>query len=287
MSPTDPRVLRSVREMQSFADAERLARRRLALVPTMGALHEGHLSLVRLARSRADRVIVSIFVNPTQFGPGEDYQRYPRRLPADLLLLRRAGADLVFAPSAEEVYPPGNATRVVVDRLGEGLCGRQRPGHFEGVASVVARLFLAAKPHVAVFGEKDYQQLVVIRRMARDLHFDVEVLGAPIVREPDGLAMSSRNEYLTASGRRQAVALNAALGEARALCAAGERSAPRLLGVVRERIAKEPLLALEYAELRDADSLAEVERVERPVLLAVCARVDAARLIDNVILEVS
>ena len=273
-----------VRELQRWADATRAAGLRIALVPTMGALHEGHLSLVRLARALADRLVVSIFVNPTQFGPNEDFDRYPRDLEGDSEQLRAAGVDVVFTPEVREIYPAGEATWVVVERLTSGLCGRRRPGHFRGVTTVVARLLLCAKPHVAVFGEKDYQQLAVIRRMVRDLHFDVEVVAGPTVREPDGLAKSSRNAYLSPEARRQAPALNAALVEARRRWSAGERNAERLLAGVRERIEKEPLIELEYAELRSADELEELERLDRPAVLAVAARIERTRLIDNALL---
>lgn len=277
--------MRSVCALRARVDAERAAGRRIGLVPTMGALHEGHLSLVRIAREHADFVIVSVFVNPTQFGPGEDFDRYPRDLDADVAALAREGVACVFAPEVDEMYPEGDATRVRVERLTEGLCGRSRPGHFEGVTTVVARLFNAARPHVAVFGQKDYQQLAAIRRMARDLLFDVEVIGAPTLREPDGLAMSSRNAYLGAEARAQAWALYAALLEARERVRAGERDAVGLLAAARRRIAKAPLAEVDYVELRDAESLEPVERIERPALLAVAVRFAGARLIDNLVLE--
>jgi pantoate--beta-alanine ligase len=195
---------------------------------------------------------VSIFVNPTQFGPAEDFARYPRDLDSDLDALRKVGADVVFAPSVEEIYPSGDATWVDVERLNAGLCGRSRPGHFRGVTTVVARLFNAARPHVAIFGEKDYQQLAVIRRMARDLGFGIDVVGGPIVREPDGLAMSSRNVFLSARARQQATALHAALHEARASVRAGVREAEAILALVRQRVEKEPLAELDYVELVEA-----------------------------------
>lgn len=285
MRPTEPLRIRSVRELQRWADAERAAGRQIALVPTMGALHAGHLSLVRIAHAHAQRVVVSVFVNPTQFGPGEDFDFYPRDLEADVALLRAEAVDVVFCPSVEEMYPTGDATAVQVSRLTEGLCGRDRPGHFGGVTTVVSRLLLAAKPHVAVFGEKDYQQLAVLRRMVRDLHFDVEVLGGPIVREPDGVAMSSRNAYLSPVARQQATALNAALAETRELVRASVLDAPTLLACVRARIEKEPLAEIDYVELRDAESLETVERVDRPVVLAVAVRFESARLLDNAVLR--
>ncbi|NRA02630.1 MAG: pantoate--beta-alanine ligase [Myxococcales bacterium] len=285
MSPTEPRRLTGIRELQCWADAERAARRRIALVPTMGALHEGHLALVHAAGAWADRVVVSVFVNPTQFGPDEDFERYPRDLERDCELLGEAGADLVFAPTVDEIYPPGDVTRVEVQRLSRGLCGASRPGHFLGVTTVVARLLLAAKPHVAVFGMKDYQQLAVIRRMERDLHFGVEIVGVPIVREPDGIAMSSRNTYLSPVERRQARALYAGLCEARARFESGERRAGALIEAVRLRVGKEPLAEIDYIELCATDDLEPVESVEGQALLALAVRFGETRLIDNLILE--
>ena len=285
MSPTDPLIVRSVRALRARVEAVRAAGTRVALVPTMGALHEGHLSLVRLAREYAAWVVVSVFVNPTQFGPDEDFERYPRELEADVAALAGAGADCVFAPEVGEMYPAGDATRVRVERLTQGLCGRARPGHFEGVTTVVARLLNAARPHVAVFGQKDFQQLVAIRRMVRDLLFDVEVIGAPTVREPDGLAMSSRNAYLGVEARRQAPALYAALLDARERVRAGNTRAAGLVAAVRRRISTEPLAEIDYIELRDAETLEPVERVERPAVLALAVRFEGARLIDNLVLE--
>ncbi len=285
MSPTDPLIVRSVRALRARVEAVRATGTRVALVPTMGALHEGHLSLVRLAREHAAWVIVSVFVNPTQFGPGEDFERYPRELDADVAALAGAGADCVFAPEVGEMYPAGDATRVRVERLTRGLCGRARPGHFEGVTTVVARLLNAARPHVAVFGQKDFQQLVAIRRMVRDLLFDIEVIGAPTVREPDGLAMSSRNAYLGVEARKQAPALYAALLDALKRVRAGNTCAADLVATARRRISKEPLAEIDYIELRDAETLEPVERVERPAVLALAVRFEGARLIDNLVLE--
>jgi pantoate--beta-alanine ligase len=285
LSQSEPIVLTRVRDAWAWADDLRARGLRIALVPTMGALHAGHLSLVRLACGRADRVVVSIFVNPTQFGPHEDFERYPRDLEGDLGRLRGSGADCVFAPGVREMYPDGDATGVEVERLTEPLCGRVRPGHFRGVTTVVARLFNATKPHLAVFGEKDFQQLAAVRRMARDLRFDVEIVGAPIVREPDGLAMSSRNAYLRPEERRQATALNAGLLEARRLFRAGERDARRLAAAARARIDKEPLAHIEYVEVRDAETLQEIASATRPALLALAVRFGATRLIDNTVLE--
>ena len=285
MSRTEPRIIREVGALQAWATRERASGTRIALVPTMGGLHEGHLSLVRRARSLADRVVVSIFVNPTQFGPGEDFERYPDDLASDLRKLAPLGIDIVFAPSVEEVYPPGDATTVEVSGLTEGMCGPFRPGHFRGVTTVVARLLHASKPHVAVFGEKDYQQLQVIRQMVRDQRLDLEIEAGPTVRESDGLAMSSRNAYLTPEARRQARALYEGLLEARSLARAGEREGDRLVGAVRARIWKEPLASVQYVELCDAETLQPLDRLDRRAVLAVAARVGATRLIDNVLLE--
>jgi pantoate--beta-alanine ligase len=285
LNPIDPQLIKSVAELGRYSDAARGIGRRIALVPTMGALHEGHLSLVRLAYHHADRVIVSVFVNPTQFGPAEDFARYPRDLARDMELLRKVGVDVVFAPPVEEIYPNGDATWVEVERLTSGLCGRSRPGHFRGVTTVVARLFNAARPHVAVFGEKDYQQLAVIRRMARDLAFGIEVIGGPIVREPDGLAMSSRNVFLSARARQQATALHAALHEARALVRGGVRDAAALCEEARRRIEKEPLAEIDYVELVDAETLEPLRQVRTPAVLALAVRFEGTRLIDNTLLE--
>ena len=285
MSPTELGVIKEVRGLQRWADEMRSAGRRIALVPTMGALHEGHLSLVRIARGTADRVVVSIFVNPTQFGPTEDLTRYPRDPERDLALLRGVGADVVFMPSVREIYPDGDVTRIEVGGPTRGMCGRSREGHFSGVATVVSRLLLAAKPHVAVFGEKDYQQLVSIRRLVRDLHFDVEIVGAPTVREPDGLAMSSRNAFLSSEARQQARALSAALHEARELIRSGEFRVPMLVEAARQRIEKEPLARVEYIEVRDARDLEPLELVDRPALMGLAVSIAGTRLIDNTILE--
>ncbi len=286
-------VVDSVRALQALAEAERAAGLRLALVPTMGALHEGHLALVGEARKRAERVVVSIFVNPTQFGPNEDLSRYPRPRERDLALCREAGVDVVFAPSPAEMYPPGSQTWVTVEELSKPLCGRSRPGHFRGVATVVAKLFLAAKPHVAVFGEKDFQQLALVRRVAGDLLFDIEIVGVPTSREADGVARSSRNENLDADARRQAVVLVRALDAAESALAAGEADADVLLDLVRAEISHAPRAEIDYAELCDPETLAPASgRLTAPTLLALAVRFvplpeaggPAVRLIDNRVL---
>ena len=286
-------IVESRRELQLLADQERARGQRIALVPTMGALHAGHLSLVDEGRKRADQVWVSIFVNPTQFNEAHDFEGYPREPARDLEACRAAGVDLVYTPGVEDVYPEGALTWVDVEDLTLPLCGASRPGHFRGVTTVVSKLFLAAKPHVAVFGQKDFQQLAVIRRMARDMGFDVEIVGGATVREPDGVALSSRNVRLGPEARRQAVALVRALDAAEAAVAAGERDHRALLGVVRAEIAKASQAQLDYADLRDPESLENApETLAGATLLALAVNFtpdhDGAgadvRLIDNRVL---
>ena len=281
--------------MQAAADAARAAGRRLVLVPTMGALHDGHLALVSDARTRGDHVTVSVFVNPTQFGPGEDFDAYPRTLDADLTALDAGGGvDAVFAPTASEMYPFGlpPKTAISVADLGRHLCGPHRPGHFEGVATVVAKLFLACRPHAAVFGEKDAQQLAVLRRMTAELGFGIEVIGHPIVREADGLALSSRNRYLTAEERVQAASLHRALVAAEAAVAGGERSGPALEALLRREVEAAPLARVQYAQVVDADTLQPAERLGRGgpsggrYLAALAVFFGETRLIDNTTLRV-
>jgi pantoate--beta-alanine ligase len=286
-------VAKTITEIRALVAQARATGKRIGFVPTMGALHAGHVSLIEAAAAKCRYVVVSIFVNPTQFGPGEDFAKYPRPLEKDLAICREHRVDAVFAPSAAEMYPVENLTWVTVETLTAPLCGRSRPGHFRGVATVVAKLLVAAKPHVAVFGEKDFQQLALIRRLARDLGFDVAVVGVPTVREPDGLALSSRNVHLSREARPQALALVRALGAADAAVAAGERSRRRLLHLVREEIAKAPLATLDYAELVDPDSLSpSPERLAGPALLALAVFFPRAvpagatvRLIDNRVLS--
>jgi pantoate--beta-alanine ligase len=253
----------------------------------MGYLHEGHLSLVREARRRTDCCVVSIFVNPLQFGQNEDLERYPRDPERDQRLLRSEHVDVLYLPSAVEMYPPGFQTRVEVERLTRGLCGRSRPGHFRGVTTVVAKLFNAVKPHVAVFGEKDFQQLAAVRRMVRDLDFDVEIIGTPIARERDGLAMSSRNAYLSAEERKAAVCLSRSLEHARDLVRRGERDCGDVLREVRAVIEAEPLAHIDYAELVNSDTLEPVEQLSSPTLLALAVFIGRTRLIDNTVLTTS
>ncbi len=286
-------TLEKVREVRATLNRIRRAGRTIAFVPTMGAFHEGHLELMRRAKmgiglgpsQSAPYVVVSIFVNPTQFGPGEDYRAYPRDLEADCNKAETVGVDLIFTPSVEEMYPPGNSTFVEVGKLGEGLCGPHRPGHFRGVATVVCKLFNILQPDAAYFGEKDYQQLKIIERMARDLHIPVKVVPVPTMREPDGLAMSSRNAYLSPQERQAAAVLHKALRAAEEMVEKEEKSALSLIEEVKRVVAGEPLARLEYVELRDVHTLEPLEKLTKPALLALAVHIGRARLIDNVILR--
>lgn len=278
--------MQTVITLPELRNARRALPAPVGLVPTMGFLHEGHLSLVRAARRDCAAVAVSIFVNPTQFGPGEDLGSYPRDLERDLELLRLEGVDLVWTPTEEVMYPPGYQTSVIVREASRPLEGAVRPGHFEGVATVVAKLFNAVQPERAYFGQKDAQQAVVIRRMVTDLNFPVEISVEPIVREPDGLAMSSRNTYLDARQRRAAVILYRCLNAAEGAYLAGERRAERLREIASETIASEPLARLQYVSLADPDHLEELHGpIEGPALLSMAVFVGRTRLIDNRILQ--
>jgi len=283
---TQPRILTTPEDFRAACDEARARGERVGFVPTMGALHEGHLALVRAARERARFVAVSIFVNPTQFGPKEDFARYPRDLHGDTAKLAPAGADAVFAPEASAMYPPGDETRVRVGKLAESLCGPFRPGHFEGVATVVTKLFALAGPCVAVFGKKDYQQLAILRRVAKDLFLPVEIVGHPIVREKDGLAMSSRNAYLSAEERARALGLSRGLAAASSAFARGERRAGALRGLVRAEVDR-AADSVDYVDVADADALvpfADDASVGARAVIAIACRVGATRLIDNVVL---
>jgi len=274
----------SIGEARGLCRELRAARKRLGFVPTMGALHAGHLSLVRAAKGQSDAVAASIFVNPTQFGPTEDFAKYPRPFESDCATLEKEGVDLVFAPAVEEMYPKGETTWVTVEGLSEKLDGRSRPGHFRGVTTVVSKLLHVIEPDVAFFGQKDAVQLAVIRRMVRDLSFPVEIVGCPIVREPDGLAMSSRNAYLSTEDRRRALVLHRCLQQVENEFHAGQSLVAQLSEAGRAVIAQEPGVRLDYFEIVDPDTLDPVMRVERDTLVAVAAYVGATRLIDNVVL---
>ena len=259
--------------------------KRLGLVPTMGALHEGHLSLVRAAKLQCDAVAVSIFVNPTQFGPTEDLSKYPRQFERDCRLLEKEEVEILFAPPVEEIYPDGAVTWVLVEGLSEKLDGRSRPGHFRGVTTIVAKLFHILEPAAAFFGQKDAAQLAVIRRMVQELNFRVEIVACPIVREPDGLAMSSRNAYLNQEERGRALVLQRSLQRAQQEFQAGERSAAKLISAAKEVFAREPQVTLDYFEVVDPDTLDPVERISQRTLVAVAGYVGSTRLIDNAVLN--
>src|SRR6202140_3429605 len=279
------KICATISEARAACRDARAGRKRLGLVPTMGALHEGHLSLVRAAKAQCRTVAVSILVNPTQFGPTEDLSKYPRQFDRDCQLLEKEGIDVLFAPSVEEIYPNGHVTWVLVEGLSEKLDGRSRPGHFRGVTTVVAKLFNIIEPDAAFFGQKDAAQLAVIRRMVRDLNFPVEIVACPIVREADGLAMSSRNAYLSGEERSRAIVLHRSLEEAEKRFRAGERNSNRLISAARELISSEPNVRVDYLEMVDPESLEPVEIISGKVLLVVAAYVGTTRLIDNIALE--
>jgi pantoate--beta-alanine ligase len=279
------KIIEHIQDMQRWSEAERCAGRRIVLVPTMGFLHEGHLRLVREGKKHGDRLAVSIFVNPAQFAPNEDYAAYPRDLRRDRNLLDREAVDVLFCPSTEEMYGAGFETYVNVEGLSPLLCGASRPGHFRGVATVVAKLFNIVRPHVAVFGLKDFQQFRIVGRMVSDLNFDIELIGHPIVREEDGLAMSSRNAYLSPEERKAALSLSRSLKKAQSIVSQGERESPGILAAVRAEIEKEPQVRIDYVQLADPISLQPVDRIEREALLALAAWVGKARLIDNTLLK--
>jgi len=280
------KIFKTVKEMQAEADKLRHHGIKIGFVPTMGYLHQGHLSLIRTAKENSDVVVVSIFVNPVQFGPEEDFEKYPRDFEQDEKSAKDAGADIIFYPSVEEMYPEPYFTYVDVEKITDGLCGRSRPGHFRGVTTVVAKLFLCVKPHTAVFGQKDAQQAAVIRQMVRDLNFDIKIITAPIVREADGLAMSSRNKYLSHEERKEALALYDSLKLAESMVSNGEISAEIIRDAIERRISEEPHARIDYVELVNAESLEPVEIVIGRVLAAVAVFVGNTRLIDNVVLEV-
>ncbi len=277
-------IIHTVNELRGWSRAARTAGNTVGLVPTMGALHEGHASLLRAARSRCGVAAASIFVNPTQFGPNEDYARYPRAFEADCALAESLGADAVFAPSVEEMYPAGAASIVEVEGLSHRLDGASRPGHFRGVATIVAKLFVAAEPDLAFFGQKDAAQVAVLRRMTADLRLGTEIVVCPIVRDSDGLALSSRNVYLNSDERRQALALSRAIRWVEAMNAKGQRNAGVLIDAARGILSEQPLIRIDYIALVDWNTLEPLETAVPGALFALSARVGTTRLIDNTIL---
>ena len=271
--------------MQKWSGVQRLQGKRLVLVPTMGFLHQGHLGLIREGRKRGDLLVVSIFVNPTQFGPHEDLASYPNDFERDRGLLEKEGVDALFHPAAEMIYPEGFQTSVEVGRLGRFLCGPHRPGHFRGVATVVVKLFNIVSPHVAVFGLKDYQQFLIVRRVVEDLNLEVEIVGVPIVRDEGGLAASSRNTYLTREGRKAALCLQRSLRRAEGLVREGERDGVKITQRVIAEIAREPLARVEYVQLCKPESLEATGTIHGEALLALAVWIDKSRLIDNTVLK--
>jgi pantoate--beta-alanine ligase len=278
-------IIRTITKMQLYADQSRGKGNTIVFVPTMGYLHAGHLSLMKTGLQHGDDLVVSIFVNPTQFGPGEDLNTYPRDLERDIELVRQEGANALFAPDAKEVYGRHYQTFVDLDKLPDHLCGFSRPIHFKGVATVVTKLFNIVKPHVAVFGQKDYQQLLVISQMVEDLNFDIKIIGAPIVREPDGLAMSSRNSYLTSRQRICALSLYESLQNARKLVKRGEKDAAKIIAAASDLIKSHPETTIDYIAVCNPETLDDVKTIEGPVLMALAVKVGTTRLIDNMILK--
>ena len=278
---TEMKIVSGIKDMQAVSLAARAAGRRIAFVPTMGFLHEGHASLLHEGRKRGDLLVLSIFVNPSQFGAGEDFERYPRDMEHDAQIAAAAGVDVIFTPTPADMYPEGYQTWVIVDELTLPLCGASRPGHFRGVTTVVCKLFNIVMPHVALFGKKDFQQLAVIIRMAADLNIPVEIVGMPIIREMDGLAMSSRNKYLSTEERRSALCLSRAINSARSAYRSGVTGVDELLVRAMEKITEEPSAQIDYVEFRDADTLAETWLAGDRTLLAMAIKIGQTRLIDN------
>ncbi|HQF84144.1 MAG: pantoate--beta-alanine ligase [Syntrophaceae bacterium] len=278
------RVIKTIKEMQANGESVRSAGKRISFVPTMGYFHEGHLSLMRRARQVADHVVVSIYVNPTQFGPKEDFSSYPRDFERDAQMAQEVGVDIIFYPSNDEMYPEGYQTYVEVREVTQNLCGQSRPHHFLGVTTVCCKLFNIVKPHSAVFGKKDFQQLTAIRRMVADLNLDLEIIGLPTFREDDGLAMSSRNVYLNEEERKSALTLVAALRNAQKLYAEGQRDASLMIGQARRLIEAAPFTKIDYIKICDTATLEDVNRIDSEAVMALAVRVGKTRLIDNSVL---
>jgi len=285
MGEVKMQIARTIAEIKAFVAQARADGKTVGLVPTMGALHVGHASLIDRAASRCDSVVVSLFVNPTQFGPGEDFERYPRPFEKDVEVCKTHGADAIFAPTPAEMYPRTNLTWVTVEKVTEPLCGRSRPGHFRGVATVCTKLFNIVGPDAAFFGQKDAQQVAVIRRMVADLNMPLEIVVCPTVREPDGLAISSRNQYLSPQERGQAPVIHRALRRCEELVESGEQNASVIVEAMRKVLGEAPALQVEYVSLVDAESLEAVDRVKGRVLVAIAARLGSTRLIDNIVVD--
>ena len=280
----DIKVITTATEMQKHSDRMRSLGKTVAFVPTMGFLHEGHLSLIRKGCKLGDYLVVSIFVNPSQFSPGEDFESYPRNFDKDLKLLQKEGVDVIFSPNEDELYQDGFQTYVELKNLPNHLCGISRPIFFRGIATVITKLFNIVRPHIAIFGQKDYQQLAVIRRMVRDLNFNIKIVGYPTVREPDGLAMSSRNSYLTPEQRINALSLYKSLNQSKKLVESGIKEAKRIIDVAYALIKSHPETTIDYIAICDPETLADMETIDRPALMALAVSIGKTRLIDNMIL---
>jgi pantoate--beta-alanine ligase len=278
-------LAKTIESVRKLVKAARCEGRKIGFVPTMGALHAGHVSLIEAAANECDFVVVSIFVNPTQFGPGEDFEKYPRPIEADLEICREGGVDVVFAPTPSEMYPMDNITWVTLERLTETLCGRSRPGHFRGVTTVCTKLFNIVMPDAAYFGQKDAQQAIVIKRMVQDLNMPLQIVVCPTVREPNGLAISSRNQYLSAEQKRDAGRIYQSLGKCREIIDAGVRDPQQIVAEMRNILQQIPSIRIEYVSLVDAGTLEPIERIAGKVLAAVAVRLDRARLIDNILVD--
>lgn len=280
------RVIEKISDMKAAVKSQKESGKSIGFVPTMGYLHDGHMSLVRASKMENDFTVMSIFVNPTQFGPNEDYDKYPRDMNRDVRLAEEAGVDIVFAPTVQEMYPDGYKTYVNVEGLTETLCGKSRPGHFRGVTTVVCKLFNIIQPDKAYFGQKDAQQVAVVKKMVKDLNMNLEIIMCPIVREPDGLAMSSRNVYLKPEERKAAVILSRSLFEAEDMIKNGERDKAKIIRHITRKIMSENLAEIDYVQVVDAENLQEIESINGKVLIAIAARFGGTRLIDNTIVEV-
>ncbi len=277
------KIIHSLPEMQQLAEQWRLQGKRIGFVPTMGYLHEGHLALVKISKSKTDFTVVSIFVNPTQFGPTEDFEKYPRDEKGDLAKLQQEKVDVVFLPTAADMYPENFQTHIHLSRVSQGLCGKSRPGHFDGVATVVLKLFNLVKPHLAVFGEKDYQQFVLIQQMVKDLNLDIEIAGCPTLRSPEGLALSSRNVYLNAPEKKKALCLSQAITHVQTLYQQGQKEVFKLLKEAEKNILQYPEIQIEYLEIVDAQTLEPLQKIDRPARFLLAMRIGKGktRLIDN------
>ena len=278
-------IVNKISAMQAMTAELRSKQRKIAFVPTMGYLHEGHLELMRVAKANADCLIISIFVNPAQFGENEDIDIYPRDIEGDSKKAKNVGVDILFFPDVREIYPQGYQTKIKITELSQHLCGISRPGHFDGVATIVAKLFNIVKPHTAIFGEKDWQQLQIIRRMVTDLNMDIEIIGVPIFREPDGLALSSRNSYLSPEERVSALCLKGALNIAKSMVVDGERKSSKILDAMTEYIVGHPFTKIDYIAICDSETLHYVDAIaDNPVLLALAVFIGKTRLIDNAVI---